>query len=176
MTSDEIVTPELQQRIDRAVLHAEREYEQGPADEITAVKYELLYAIDRKIEEKGWTGEQCRTYMELPEARLSDVRHMRTSRFSVEDLIEIAFRIHVHLEISDAERPKRLREYPRDMFLKVEPDEDGWTVQVPEIGWTGHVAAEEDARPAALTAIREIAGLESVRLWERVRKTTTEEQ
>ncbi|MGW0175948.1 XRE family transcriptional regulator [Rhodococcus sp. NPDC003322] len=175
MNSDETISPELQQRIDRATLNAEREYEQGPADEITAVKYELLYAIDRKIDEEGWTEERCRTYMELPEARLSDLRYMRTARFTVEDLIEIAFRIDVRLEIAATHPPKRLREHPRDMFLKVEPGEDGWAVQVPEIGWTGRVDDKSEARSAALTAIREITGLESVRLWERAPRTTTEQ-
>lgn len=72
----------------------------GEEGAILLLRIQLLKAIKKEIEKRGWSQAEAANFLEVKQPRISEIKQLRIDKFSVEKLAKLLHRLDKRISLS----------------------------------------------------------------------------
>lgn len=72
----------------------------GEEGAILLLRIQLLKAIKKEIEQRGWSQTEAARFLEVKQPRISEIKQLRIDKFSVEQLAKFLHRLDKRVSLS----------------------------------------------------------------------------
>ncbi len=73
---------------------------EGEEGVILLLRIQLLKAIKKEIEKRGWSQVEAAEFLEVKQPRISEIKQLRIDKFSVEKLAKLLHRLDKRISLS----------------------------------------------------------------------------